>query len=92
MVRGCDGRREDRHETHRTVKFWPFPTTVMEDVLHTDVGTGKYLLFGTIGRPVAILAISIIVIIIVLDAVGGISAFGPRLRVLVLGSATTTPG
>lgn len=83
---------DDLHETHRTVKFWPFPTTVMEDVFHADVGTGEYFFSSTISRPVAILAISIIVIIIALDAVRRISAFGPRLRVLVLGSATTTPG
>lgn len=72
--------------THRTVKLGTFPTTIMDDVLHADVGTGKQL--GTIDQ-VVVITFTIITVVVVVKV--GTSTLGPRLGMLVLGGATTTP-
>lgn len=87
MVREIRRGVEGSVSTHRTVKLGTFPTTIMDDVLHADVGTGKQL--GTIDQVVIITFTIITVVVVVVEV--GTSTLGPRLGMLVLGGATTTP-
>lgn len=84
MVREMRRGVEGSVSTHRTVKLGTFPTTIVDDVLHADVGTGKQL--GTIDQ-VVIITFTIITVVVEV----GTSTLGPRLGMLVLGGATTTP-